>query len=240
MAASSTSTGVVSPRRISSARPRPSCFSKSTSPLMRGAPPPAIAPTPIYPKIAADARRDGRGHSARPPGHRPTLARHDGAADPRRPGKLAEIAGAARGRHPLVLLLLCRAARIRKEVRDAHDDLRQPDAGRATRPSRSPRPPLSAPPPIAAAPVPGARRHRPISGAVSAGPDDSRPGERGRLHGLRARRRGELSPLEAGGGRRREGPREGKRAHALSSRALLRRVAGRGLRGLELPRRHEG
>ena len=73
----------------------------------------------------------------------------------------------------------------------------------------------------------------------------AQPGQRRRVHRLWPRRGHQLSEMGAVEDRFRQRrasspARADQRAHAVSERPALRRVAGRGLRGLELPGRHEG
>ena len=80
--------------------------------------------------------------------------------------------------------------------------------------------------------------------ALRRGQDGARPGPGGRLHRLRPGGGRQLPALDRGprpkARRRKATAAKGQPAHALPPGALLRRVAGRGLRRLELPRRAEG
>jgi hypothetical protein len=176
-----------------------------------------------------------RSHPAAAPGHEAALAREPRPASPAG-GRGGALRAWPRGHsgtgHP------------RSTGRRTGDPRRAaPGAGRRAR-SRGPsRSSLSPPPraPARAMAAAGPRRAAPRN--LLCRRDDPRSGTGGSLHGVRARRLYQLSLLAPLAGCRPSGgptTRARQPEDALRARPALRRVAGRGLRGLVLPGRDEG
>ncbi len=124
-----------------------------------------------------------------------------------------------------------------RQIREEH----RPHAGRAARPSRPARSRVHAQRRLPAAAMAGRCDDPQARAALLQSRAGARSGRGRRMHRIRPGVRGELPALArcARDQQRAHAAFAGQRAHAVSPRALLRRVAGRGLRRIELPRRTE-